>query len=762
MNYKGLISGNYAKGWDTAFPIGNGTTGCLVFGNPLNEKIVTNNEELYVPMPNNNDSQPFYGAPYVEGLRKLLFEGKYYDATEYYFRGLAKEGHNYGEMIWTNPFETCTEIYIDMLISGDISDYERKLNFRNGECTVSYGIAGKKIERRAFVSRTRNVAVVSISADGQSFDTKISVGENEEVHNVNPVDISVEDGIIVSQSSHCEEESGYVSGLRIVTDGNRENIEEAGKLAGIKVSNATNVLLIYNLAPWKNRMEASKVKVLRLLNDTPSDYEVLLKEHSVIHKELFERVMVSFTKDYNALSIEQLKDLCTPEKLAPELMETMVDFGRYLLIASFGKLPPNLQGVWSGTSNPPWSADYTLDENIQMMMWQVLPGALPEFGRLYFDWLESYSEDFRRNAKAYYNCEGFFCAPRVSTDGNLRHFAHPWPMVFWTAGAGWLSSVYEDYYEYTGDKNILLRGVKYWKEVVRFYEDFLVEDEKGFYVFAPSYSPENTPLGNDSPTAINCTMDVAIAKEVYKNLINACKILDVEAENLEKWEKEYEKFPAYTVNEDGALKEWIPMELKDDYHHRHSSHLYPVFPGHEALENGNEELLKACHRAAQLRLIDGVDAISGWGLAHLANISARLKDDNLWYLALNRLVQVFTLDNLFTGHNPHSLFQMDANLGLTAAVFEAFVYSDMEKVELFPVNSEHFDYMMIQGLRAKGSVHIISLIKDKNIVTAEIENQGRSMMRIICPEGFSFENGDRELEIMPGERKCLKAIFRNS
>ena len=757
MKFKGLKSINYAKSWDTAFPLGNGTLGCLVFGNPINEKITTNHEELYLPTPQNADARQFKGYPYLEGLRKLLFEGKYYDATEYYIRGLEKDGFPYDEMIWPNPFETATEIYADFDIKGEISGYTRRLDFTNGACTVSFKAGDGFYTRRSFVSRTRNVLVVYMTKDSGTFDVKISVGENGEIHDMGDICHSVEDNVIVTAATHAEEDSGYVSCLKVITGA---DVKVNGDRA-LSVNSAKEVLLLYTLDPWMNRKEASKVKALRVLKDMPSDYALLLKEHTTIHKELFERVRVTLSDDERELTTEELRDMCTPDKLAPELLERMSDFGRYLEISSFGKLPPNLQGVWSGTANPPWSSDYTLDENIQMMMWQVLPGALPEFARAYFDWLESYTEDFKKNAKAYYGCNSIFSAPRVSSDGILRHLSHGWPMVFWTAGAGWLSSVYEDYYEYTGDKNILLRGIKYWKEVVRFYEDFLIEDEKGFYVFAPSYSPENTPIGHDSPTAINATMDVASAKEVYKNLINACEIMGVETENLKKWKKEYEKFPEYKVNEDGALKEWLPEDFKDDYHHRHSSHLYPVFPGREAKENGNDDLFNACHTAAKLRLIDGVDAISGWGLVHLANISARLYDDKLWYLALNRIIQKFTLDNLFTGHNEHSLFQMDANLGITAAVFEAFLYSDMEKAELFPVMCDEFKYMCVEGLRGRNCLHVIRLEKNDDVVMAHLENQGKSVLRIICPDGYSFENGDREEELNPGGVVILKAVKRS-
>ena len=77
MRFKGLKSKKYAEKWDEAFPVGNGTIGCLVFGNPLHEKIATSHEELFVPLPVNNDVRPFKTAGCIDEVRELLFAGKY-------------------------------------------------------------------------------------------------------------------------------------------------------------------------------------------------------------------------------------------------------------------------------------------------------------------------------------------------------------------------------------------------------------------------------------------------------------------------------------------------------------------------------------------------------------------------------------------------------------------------------------------------------------------------------------------------------------
>ena len=94
-------------------------------------------------------------------------------------------------------------------------------------------------------------------------------------------------------------------------------------------------------------------------------------------------------------------------------------------------------------------------------------------------------------------------------------------MTFWTAGAAWACRFFYDYWLYTGNRDFFLQhALPFMKETVLFYEDFLQEGEDGFYVFSPSYSPENNPLNVDSQACVNATMDLAVAREVLNNLIH--------------------------------------------------------------------------------------------------------------------------------------------------------------------------------------------------------------------------------------------------
>ena len=162
MKFKGLKSKKFAEKWDEAFPVGNGTIGCLVFGNPLHEKIATSHEELFLPLPVNNDVRPFKTSGCIKEVRELLFAGKYYEATERFLREAEKDGYPYNECIWTNPFETATEVYIDMPGLKNVSDYVSRLDFTNSELVTSFVADGISVRRKAFASRTRSVFAMKI------------------------------------------------------------------------------------------------------------------------------------------------------------------------------------------------------------------------------------------------------------------------------------------------------------------------------------------------------------------------------------------------------------------------------------------------------------------------------------------------------------------------------------------------------------------------------------------------------------------------
>ena len=148
------------------------------------------------------------------------------------------------------------------------------------------------------------------------------------------------------------------------------------------------------------------------------------------------------------------------------------------------------------------------------------------------------------------------------------------------------------------------------------------------------------------------------------------------------------------VNKDGAICEWMHPDFQDNYEHRHQSHIYPVFPGNDVTEESNPEIYEACRVAIEKRLVIGLQSQTGWSMAHMANVYARLGDGKRAMDALNILSSNFVGENLFTYHDglrdvgvktrTIAPFQIDANCGIPAAVMEMVCGSTSDMLCILP------------------------------------------------------------------------------
>lgn len=232
----------------------------------------------------------------------------------------------------------------------------------------------------------------------------------------------------------------------------------------------------------------------------------------------------------------------------------------------------------------------------------------------FFDYFEYHLADYRTNARNLFGCRGIYVPLSQSTHGLVR----PSMWNCWTAGAGWIAQHFYDYYLFTGDRTFLEnRAVPFLREAAMFYEDFITIDSTGRARFNPSLSPENTPLNSPVRHVMVCTdatMDIAVVRELLTNLLSACRELDLHRDEWPRWAALLAALPPYQIAADGQLREWLDDTSVDNPHHRHTSHLYGVFPGWEINET-TPELATAAEHSLEARLSAGPEEQSGWSLA---------------------------------------------------------------------------------------------------------------------------------------------------
>ncbi|RMD83130.1 MAG: glycoside hydrolase family 95 protein, partial [Lentisphaerae bacterium] len=242
--------------------------------------------------------------------------------------------------------------------------------------------------------------------------------------------------------------------------------------------------------------------------------------------------------------------------------------------------------------------------------------------------------------------------------------------------------------------------------------------------------------------------------------------LGEQVEELETWRSMLKKIPPYQINEDGALREWMHPDFPDNYSHRHQSHLYPVFPGFEIDEQRTPELYRACCVALDKRMVIGLKDQTGWSLAHMANVRARLGEGEKAHRALEILAQTCVGVNLFTYHNDYRKmgptlhmiagrrppFQIDANFGWTAAIFEMLVFSRPGYLRVLPALPRVWSKGRIKNLCCRGCITVsMAWDQGKNVVTLELNSPISQSVQIRWPGTEEAE----KVDLTAGQPLCL-------
>ncbi|MDX6315407.1 MAG: alpha-L-fucosidase 2 [Streptomyces sp.] len=433
---------------------------------------------------------------------------------------------------------------------------------------------------------------------------------------------------------------------------------------------------------------------------TDAPYETLLARHTALHRTAYDRV----TLDLGAPDADRAQPgsavLAEPEARRAALLERLFAAGRYHLLSSSGMLPPRLTGLWTGSWETAWAGAFTCDANLNLQVASAAVAGLPEVSLAHAEFVRAHLDDWRDNAARLFGARGVV-APAHSDglSGKAYHFDDDYPLHLWTAGADWLVHPLLDHAAVTGDEEFVRETlVPLLGEVAAFYEDFLTRaDADGRLVVVPSYSPENTPAGTDSPVSVNATMDIAAARHALRAVGD-----DALADRL----------PPYRVNGDGALAEWAWPGAPDAYDHRHISHLYPVWPLDEINPFDTPELARAAHRALELR---GTENDSAHGYLHTALVAARLGDADRVERALTAVLDSdFFHPSLMSAHYPNRhVYNADAAHTLPAVLIEALIHSSPDRIVLLPAAPPSLlPSGTLRGIRTRCRVTVTELTWD--------------------------------------------------
>ncbi|MEU0488497.1 glycoside hydrolase N-terminal domain-containing protein [Nocardiopsis sp. NPDC006139] len=713
---RGVRTRHPASSWEDALVTGGGRVGALVHSTAGLVRLTLGHERLFLPAA---DALPApETARVLPELRALLLAGRSREAAERIAGFAAAEDPGYAETRWIDP-----------LVPAAVLSFAPRSPAPGDplrECDFATGVVAETLpdgtRHRAVASRADAVVAVELTrAAGLDGTLRLDPPQGPP-----PVRIAAEPAAAPGllrlavrfpdrpAGAPAAAPAGYTVECALTAAGGTARPVPGGlELRGVR------------------RLEA----VVRITVDPPGDtpaappappgdtgFDRVLARHAPLHGRLMDRFRIGL-------------DGPPAEGTAPAHLARLVDAGRYAIVSSCGDLPPTLQGVWSGTYDPPWRSGYTFDGNLFSAVAALHATGTPELMTPVFDLLEGMLGDLRENARRLYGCRGILVPAHASTSGRHQHFGPVWCLTCWTAGAAWAGRLYWDHYAHTRDRAFLRdRALPFLTEAALFHEDFLTADG-----FVPSYSPENTPAGAGGQACVNATMDVAAVRDLCRNLMRAHRVLGLPGGR--RWAALAARLPAYRVAPGGELAEWAgpagPLEQAEEHAHRHASHLYPLW--YEPDPALAAPRLRAAAAAAVLARLDwwrGEESDEmAFGLVQLGLAAARLGEAEQAHAALGMLASRYWRPTLIPTHNRGELFNVDIGGGLPAVVAAMLLGSTEGRADLLPALPGTWTAGRVEGLRGRGGLVVDVLEWERGRAHARLRSAEPRSLVVAFPDG---------------------------